>query len=188
MSLLRTTSPADDAASASLPRVLVSACLLGRPVRYDGRGASRVHPVLARWQAEGRVVAVCPEMAGGMPAPRPPAEITRGDGGARVIAGLARVVDVTGADVTTPFVAGARAALEAARQHGIALAVLKEGSPSCGSGYIYDGSFSGQRLPGQGVTAALLADAGLRVFSEHEFDTADAMLASESASTPTPGR
>ncbi|OZI55319.1 purine-nucleoside phosphorylase [Bordetella genomosp. 5] len=158
-------------------RVLVSACLLGRPVRYDGRGAPRVHPVLARWQAEGRVVAICPEMAGGLPTPRPPAEITHGDGGARVLDGLARVIDITGADVTTPFVNGAQAALDAARQHGVTLAVLKEGSPSCGSGYIYDGSFSGQRLAGQGVTAALLAAAGVRVFSEQEFDAADAAAA-----------
>ena len=162
-------------------RVLVSACLLGRPVRYDGRGAPRVHPVLARWQAEGRVVAICPEMAGGLPTPRPPAEITHGDGGARVLDGLARVIDITGADVTTPFVTGAQAALDAARQHGITLAVLKEGSPSCGSGYIYDGSFSGQRLAGQGVTAALLAAAGVRVFSEQEFDAADAAAADAAA-------
>ncbi|MFJ1299952.1 DUF523 domain-containing protein [Pseudomonadota bacterium AL_CKDN230030165-1A_HGKHYDSX7] len=171
-------------APASPALVLVSACLLGRPVRYDGRGAPRVHPVLARWQAEGRVVAICPEMAGGMPTPRPPAEITHGDGGARVLAGLARIVDVTGADVTQPFVAGAHAALEAAQRHGIALAVLKEGSPSCGSGYIYDGSFSAQRVGGQGVTAALLTEAGVQVFSEHEFDAADAALAAATAIAP----
>ncbi|MFJ1057095.1 2-thiouracil desulfurase family protein, partial [Bordetella bronchiseptica] len=62
--------------------VLVSACLLGRPVRYDGRDAATGHPVLARWQAERRVVAVCPEVAGGLPTPRPPAEIAAGAGGA----------------------------------------------------------------------------------------------------------
>ncbi|OZI69359.1 DUF523 domain-containing protein [Bordetella genomosp. 1] len=164
---------------SDLAPVLVSACLLGRPVRYNGTGAPQGHPVLARWQAEGRVVAVCPEVAGGMPTPRPPAEITRGAGGASVLGGRARVVDATGADVTAPFVCGAQAALAAAQRRGIAVAVLKEGSPSCGSGYIYDGAFDGTRVPGVGVTAALLAGAGVQVFSEHQFDAADAALAAQ---------
>ncbi|MDF8361658.1 DUF523 domain-containing protein [Achromobacter anxifer] len=156
--------------------VLISSCLLGNPVRYDGRGAAHDHAVLARWRGEGRVVAVCPEMAGGMPVPRPPAEIEPGSDAGAVLAGRARVVAVSGEDVTQPFVHGAQAALDAARMRGIGIAVLKEGSPSCGSGYVYDGHFAGRRQPGVGVTAELLARAGLRVFSEHQWQEAQDCL------------
>ncbi len=157
--------------------VLVSACLLGKPVRYDGRAVPAHHAVLAGWLDAGRVVSVCPEVAGGLPIPRPPAEIEPGADAAAVLAGRARVMAVSGEDATLPFVSGAHEALAAARKQGIRIAVLKEGSPSCGSGYVYDGSFSGVKQPGVGVTARLLADAGLRVFSEHQWQEADACLA-----------
>ncbi|MFY3934341.1 DUF523 domain-containing protein [Achromobacter xylosoxidans] len=157
--------------------VLVSACLLGHPVRYDGRSVLGGHDVLARWLDAGRVVSVCPEVAGGLPIPRPPAEIEPGADATAVLSGRARVMTVSGEDATRPFVDGAQQALEAVRRRGIRIAVLKEGSPSCGSGYVYDGSFSGQRQAGVGVTARLLADAGLRVFSEHQWAEADACLA-----------
>lgn len=157
--------------------VLVSSCLLGNPVRYDGRGVSHDNPVLARWRDEGRVVVVCPEMAGGMPVPRPPAEIEPAADAAAVLAGRARVVAVSGENVTAPFVQGAQAALATARKHAIGIAVLKEGSPSCGSGYVYDGYFAGRRQPGVGVTAELLARAGLRVFSEKQWQEAQDCLA-----------
>jgi uncharacterized protein YbbK (DUF523 family) len=152
--------------------VLVSACLLGTPVRYDGAHKRSASDVLQRWLAEGRVVAVCPEVAGGLPVPRPPAEIAGGAGGAAVLAGLARVVDPAANDLTMAFVSGARQALEQARSRGIRIAVLKEGSPSCGSQLIHDGSFSAARVQGRGVTAALLASAGVRVFSEEQFEEA----------------
>lgn len=157
--------------------VLISSCLLGNPVRYDGRGVPHDHAVLARWLQEGRVVAVCPEVAGGMPIPRPPAEIEPGKDAASVLSGDARVVAVTGEDVTVPFVRGARAALAAAQARGIRLAVLKEGSPSCGSGYVYDGHFASRRQVGIGVTAELLRRAGVHVFSEHQWAEAGALLA-----------
>jgi len=156
--------------------VLVSSCLLGNPVRYDGRAVPRGDAVLSRWLEEGRVVAVCPEMAGGLPVPRPPAEIEPGRDADAVLAGLARVMAVTGDDVTAPFVRGAREALATARERGIRVAVLKEGSPSCGGNYVYDGHFAGQRLPGAGVTAQLLRSAGLQVFSEHQWAEARACL------------
>lgn len=146
-------------------------------MRYDGRGVAQGGAVLTRWLAEGRVVAVCPEVAGGMPIPRPPAEIEPGRGAASVLAGHARVVAVTGDDVTAPFVHGAREALAAAQARGIRIAVLKEGSPSCGSAYVYDGHFAGRRQPGLGVTAQLLRGAGLYVFSEHQWAEAAAFLA-----------
>lgn len=157
--------------------VLVSACLLGKPVRYDGRAVPNDHTVLTDWLEGGRVVPVCPEVAGGMPVPRPPAEIQPGASAAAVLAGRARVMAVSGDDATLPFVTGAHEALAAARKHGIRIAVLKEGSPSCGSGYVYDGNFSGVKQPGVGVTAQLLADAGLRVFSERQWHEAQACLA-----------
>ncbi|MGV2866122.1 DUF523 domain-containing protein [Achromobacter sp. ESBL13] len=157
--------------------VLISSCLLGNPVRYDGRGVPHGDAVLARWRDEGRVVPVCPEVAGGMPVPRPPAEIEPGKRAADVLASGARVIAVTGQDVTVPFVQGGHAALALAGQHGIRLAVLKEGSPSCGSGYVYDGHFAGKRQPGVGVTAELLRRAGVRVFSEKQWDEAQAWLA-----------
>ncbi|QII87169.1 DUF523 domain-containing protein [Bordetella hinzii] len=157
-------------------RVLVSACLLGQPVRYDGRDAARPHPILQRWADEDRIVALCPEVAGSLPIPRPPAEIEPGADGRAVWQGLARVRQRDGGDVSAAFLAGARQALELAARHDIAVAVLKEGSPSCGSGYIHDGRFQGGRVAAMGVTAACLAQAGLAVFSEHQLEAADACL------------
>lgn len=156
--------------------VLVSACLIGSPVRYDGVHKRSGSGVLQDWLREGRVVPVCPEVAGGLPVPRPPAEIAGGAGGAAVLAGLAKVVDPGANDLAAEFIAGARCALAQARAKGVRIAVLKEGSPSCGSRHIHDGTFSATRVQGQGVTAALLASAGLRVFSEEQFEEAAEFL------------
>ncbi|MFE7565097.1 DUF523 domain-containing protein [Kitasatospora sp. NPDC057500] len=143
-------------------KVLVSACLAGVPCRYDGRAkAARVVDELV---AGGRAVVVCPEGAGGLPTPRPAAEIVGGDG-ADVLDGRARVVDATGADRTEEFTAGARAALAAAGAAGARRAVLMARSPSCGCGQVYDGTFGGTLRPGDGVTAALLRRAGIEVES-----------------------
>jgi len=155
-------------------KVLVSACLLGQPVRYDGRASG--HPdVLQRWQSEGRVVALCPEVAGGLPTPRPPAEILGGQGRA-VLDGEVRVVTVAGEDVSAQFLAGAQLALELVRRHGIRIAVLKSGSPSCGNLLTYDGTFSGTKVSGEGVTVALLRREGVQVFSELELEAAEQAL------------
>ncbi len=158
--------------------VLVSTCLIGSPVRYDGSHKRSGSEVLQRWLSEGRVVPVCPEVAGGLPVPRPPAEIAGGAGGAAVLAGWAKVVDPSANDLTAVFMAGAMHALDLARSKGIRIAVLKEGSPSCGSSQIHDGTFSAKRVHGQGVTAALLTSAGLHVFSEEQFDAASERLRS----------
>ncbi|MFW6053774.1 MAG: DUF523 domain-containing protein [Persicimonas sp.] len=155
--------------------VLVSACLLGRDVRYDGGHCASGHPVLQEWAADGRIAAFCPEVAGGLNTPRRPAEIVGGDGHA-VLDGLARVVDCDGVDVTEQFIAGAHSALHAATRARAKLAVLKSKSPSCGRRRIYDGSFSGTLTAGQGVTAALLSRHGIEVFDEHQFDEADALV------------
>ena len=157
-------------------KILVSACLLGRPVRYDGKGKPLGHPALARWQADGMVVGFCPEQAGGLPTPRPPAEIEAGMTGEDVLAGRARVLEVTGGDVTAEFIEGGEKAVAFARENGCTHALLIDGSPSCGSGFLYDGSFSGIRHPGEGVTAALLRRAGIAVFSDREIETLEAGL------------
>lgn len=152
-------------------RVLVSACLLGEKVRYSGADAECLHPVLAQWTAERRIVPFCPEVAGGLGVPRPAAEI-RGGTGVAVLDGAGRVVTAAGDDVSEAFLRGARLALERALAEGVRLAVLKEGSPSCGSGFVYDGSFTGAKQQGVGVTAALLQRNGIRVFSEQRLDEA----------------
>ena len=160
---------------AGKPAVLVSACLLGESVRYDGGERHCDHAILRRWLAEGRVVPTCPEVAGGLPVPRPAAEIT-GGGGLDVLAGLARVVDGAGNDCSAAFIDGARRVLVQAKAKGIRVAVLKEGSPSCGSSRIYDGTFSTRALAGAGVAAALLRQAGIAVFSEAQFAAADTLI------------
>jgi uncharacterized protein YbbK (DUF523 family) len=151
-------------------KVLVSACLLGDPVRYDGASKTVQHPVLTSWLAEGRIVRACPELAGGLAVPRPPAE-RRGAG----------IVTNRGEDVTAEFSRGAQLALELCRAHGITIAVLKEHSPSCGSQFINDGTFTKTRIPGAGLTTELLRANGVEVFNETQWDAA-ALRLSASAS------
>ncbi|MDM7978902.1 MAG: DUF523 domain-containing protein [Rhizobium sp.] len=160
------------------PKILISACLLGRPVRYDGKGKPLHDPLIGRWKTEGRLVGYCPEQAGGLPTPRPPAEIEGGKNGDDVLAGRARVLEVTGGDVTAEFIEGGRKAVAFARAQDCRFALLIDGSPSCGSGFIYDGSFSGTRHPGFGVTAALMRQAGIDVFSDLELDKLEAHIKS----------
>lgn len=146
-----------------MSRVLVSACLLGERVRYDGKDKRATHPLLQRWAEAGLIVPLCPEVAGGLGIPRPPAE-RRG----------ARIVTREGVDVTAAFEKGAQAALALCRQLGVRVAVLKEGSPSCGAHVIGDGSFSKTKIEGQGLTAEVLRRAGVQVFSEAELEAAEA--------------
>ena len=159
----------------SLPKLLVSACLLGNPVRYDGKSKPLDYAGLEQLQAEGRLLAFCPEMAGGLPVPRAPAEIVDGDGAA-VIAGRARVTTRDGVDVSEYFLNGAERALALCRQQQIVVAVLTESSPSCGSTTIYDGSFTRRSIDASGVTTALLRQHGIQVFSQHQLEAALAVL------------
>ncbi len=156
-------------------KVLVSACLIGERVRYNGEVMSHDSSILAHWQSQGLVVPFCPEVAAELSVPRPSAEITDGDG-ISVLRGYARVMNIDGQDVTEYFLDGAYKALDLVRSQGIKLAILKEGSPSCGSTYIYDGSFSGAHKPGKGVTVALLEEKDIRVFSGREISKAAAYL------------
>lgn len=145
--------------------VLVSACLAGRPCRYDGSGAT--DDVVSRLVAEGLAVLVCPEVDGGLGTPRPPAEIVGGDG-ADVLAGRAKVVTAEGIDVTEAYLKGARRAVESARRTGADSAILKARSPSCGCGEVYDGTFSRVLQQGDGVTAAMLKGEGIGVLTDEE--------------------
>ena len=155
----------------AVTKIIVSACLLGAPVRYNGTDKKTNHPILQRWVEEGLVVSVCPEVLGGLGTPRPPAEIVQIDGTRRVRAN-------TGRDVTAEFERGAREAIEQAVRHGARVAILKEGSPSCGSTYVYDGTFTATRVSGEGVTTAVLRAHGIRVFSETQLEAAAAFVAS----------
>lgn len=135
------------------PRILISACLLGVNCRYNGTGGELTQlPELMR---HAELVPVCPEILGGLPTPRPPAERVG-----------ARVVSCEGGDVSDAYARGARESLRLARLFGAKLALMKERSPSCGAGEIYDGSFSHTRVPGDGVAAALLKENGVEVYGE----------------------
>jgi len=161
-----------------MEKILVSACLLGHKVRYDGKAIDAQHVQLEEWQREGRLVPFCPEVAGGLAVPRPAAEILSGNG-ADVVAGRATVATRNGVDVSAAFLSGARQALASCQREIIRIAILKENSPSCGVHATHDGSFSGQLRNGPGVTAALLRQAGLRVFSEHEIRQVAELLGEE---------
>jgi uncharacterized protein YbbK (DUF523 family) len=140
-----------------MQKILVSACLLGEKVRYDGNHKQLNHEIFRRWEKEGRLIPLCPEMAGGLPAPRAPAEIN-GD----------KVLTVDGTDVSAAFHAGAKAALLLCHTHHIQMAILKARSPSCGNQQIYDGSFSSRLIQGQGITARLLSQSGIKIFNEEQ--------------------
>jgi uncharacterized protein YbbK (DUF523 family) len=157
-------------------RVLVSACLLGERVRYDGSVLKVDNFILSRWVDENRVISFCPEVAGGLPVPRQPAEIISGDATA-VLCGDTNVLDKNGVDISVNFIAGAHRALVAVRAHAIDVAVLKDGSPSCGSTYVYDGTFTGARVAGCGVSVALLKQNDVTVFNEQQFVQAAEYLA-----------
>ncbi|MED4782165.1 DUF523 domain-containing protein [Brevibacillus choshinensis] len=142
---------------------MISACLIGCECRYDQK--SCLDQELEQLLREGKVIPVCPEQLGGLPTPRPPAEIVGGDG-FDVLDGNARIVDQKGNDVTEEFLMGAQQALKLAQTIGATSAILKENSPSCGSTFVYDGTFSGKKVTGTGVTAALFRRNGIDVESE----------------------
>lgn len=147
--------------------VIVSACLAGVECTYKAEGKTR--PWAVSLVAQGRAVLVCPEVAGGLPIPRPEAEIDGGDGG-DVLDGRAAVRDVNGVDVTDAYRRGAQIAVVAARRSGATLAVLKARSPSCGCGAIYDGTFGEILRSGDGVAAAALKREGLKTISDEEIE------------------
>lgn len=159
-----------------MQKILISACLIGQKVRYHGKDALCHHKILEKWQQEGRLIAVCPEVSAGLPVPRPSCEIQGSDGGLAVLAGKSRVVSHNGIDRTDAFLAGAKKTLQIAKAHNIQFAVLKSNSPSCGNTTIYDGTYTSKIMPGMGVTAALLTQNGLSVYNENQIDEAENFL------------
>lgn len=146
---------------------MISSCLTGSLVRYDGRRVPLDDEWVSGLLKSGICRAVCPEVDAGMSIPRPPAQILGGDG-YDVLSGRARVMDEKGRDVTSFFVRGAELSLSIVKKAGIQIALMKEKSPSCGSRRVYDGSFSSRLIDGVGVTTAILRENGVLVFSENE--------------------
>jgi uncharacterized protein YbbK (DUF523 family) len=157
--------------------ILISSCLLGNPVRYNGTGFLMDHQLIQQWQKENRLIAICPEVAGGMSVPRAPAEISNGDG-ATILLRRSTVINENQQDVTEEFILGAKQALSLALENNCVVAILTEHSPSCGSTTIYDGSFSDSKKEGQGVTSALLEQQHIRIFNQHQIDLVDNYLES----------
>lgn len=160
-------------------KILLSACLAGFKVRYNGSDKPLNDITLLRWRNQGRLVVCCPELAAGFATPRPSAEIVPMANGAAVIARQARVMESSGGDVTEQYLFGAHLALATAHRHGCRFALLTDGSPSCGSLFIHDGTFSGQTKTGSGVTAELLRQHGIDVFSDRQLGALIARVAYE---------
>lgn len=139
-----------------MENLLISACLLGVECKYSGGSNALPEETIEKLRTRYRLIPVCPETAGGLPTPRDPSE-RLGE----------RVVSCRGADVTAQLKKGAEAALTLARRYGCTTALMKEHSPSCGSGLIYDGSFSGKLVKGDGCAAELLKAAGVSVVGEN---------------------
>lgn len=137
--------------------IIASACLLGVKCRYDGAHTRREE--LTRLLTRYTLITVCPEVMGGLPVPRPPVEIVGG-----------RAVTKEGEDRTARFKLGAQKILALAKKYNVKKALLKAHSPSCGCGRIYDGTFTGKLVPGNGITADLLEQNGITVFTEQEHD------------------
>lgn len=138
-------------------KILVSACLLGENCKYSG-GNNKCDEIIELGKKH-KLIPICPECFGGLPIPRVPSEIKNG-----------RVYAKTGENLTDEFNDGAEKALYVAEESGCQLAILKERSPSCGFGEIYDGSFSGKTIRGNGITAQLLYDHGIVILGETKIE------------------
>jgi len=136
---------------------LVSACLCGEKCRYDGKVFISEH--IKQLVVEEKAIMVCPEVLGGMSVPRLPCEI-KDD----------KVLNTNNENKTDRFMNGAKKVLELAKKYDITKAILKEKSPSCGSKYIYDGSFKRELIPGEGLTTKLLRENGIQVISDESFN------------------
>lgn len=146
--------------------IVISACLAGIACRYDGNDnlVTKIQELLKQEET----TLICPEVLGGLPTPRTPAEIVGGNGD-DVLDGTAKVIDQNGNDVTEIFIAGAYKALHQIKDLNPKYIILKERSPSCGSSIIYTGEFNGQKQDGYGVTTALFRRHGFTVISEDDF-------------------
>ncbi|HDN2513504.1 TPA: DUF523 domain-containing protein [Providencia rettgeri] len=144
--------------------IAVSSCLLGFCVRYDGK--HQLYTPLKQLYDAGKVISICPEVFGGLPTPRTPAEIMGGNGN-DVLLGQAKVIDSESVDLTEAFIEGAKIALKKIQDLNIHFVVLKANSPSCGSQQIYSGEFNGSLKDGMGVCAALFRQNGIQILDEN---------------------
>ena len=151
-------------------QILISPCRLGIRTRWDG-GCEEIEELI-HFVKSGQAVFLCPEQSGGLTTPREPAEIERGKTAKEVLKGEARVLTITGKDVTEQFVAGGQLILEFCRRVGIEAAILKADSPSCGSKRTYDGTFTDTKIAGKGTTAEMLEQNGIKVYNEKNFRSA----------------
>ena len=142
-----------------MERLLISACFLGKNCKYSGGNNALPEETIEKLRTRYRLIPVCPETAGGLPIPREPSERLHGI-----------VIGKSGRDVTAEFDKGAETALALARRFGCKTALMKERSPSCGSGAIYDGTFTGKVIPGDGVASEKLRAAGLSLYGESEIE------------------
>ncbi|MCX7745441.1 MAG: DUF523 domain-containing protein [Clostridia bacterium] len=145
--------------------IIVSACLAGVNCKYNG--GNNVNEYVRKLVAQGKAIPVCPEQLGGFGTPRLTTEISGGTG-AEVLDGICKVIRKTGEDVAEGFIRGAYEVLKIAETVGAKKAIMKSKSPSCGFGKIYDGSFSGNLIDGNGVTAELLKRKGIEVVTERD--------------------
>ena len=141
-----------------MEKILISACLIGDKTRYDGK--SNYHPLIKELLQKYELVPFCSEVEGGLSVPRLPSEIQKD-----------RVINSKGKDVTKNYIDGAKKALMICQYLDIKIAILKDGSPACGINEIHDGSFSGKKIKGMGITASLLSKNGIKVISENEIET-----------------
>jgi len=148
-------------------KILISACLVGINCRYNAQ--SKTSPELLALLKDGSAIFMCPEQLGGLPTPREAAEIEFGKSASDVINGTGKVLTKTGIDITAQFLMDAHATLKLCKELNINVAFLKAMSPSCGSTLIYDGTFSGNKTSGNGITAELLIQNGIEVYDENTF-------------------
>jgi uncharacterized protein YbbK (DUF523 family) len=141
------------------PKILISACLVGEKVKYDGGDNLISHPILQKWQEEGILIPLCPEVLGGLEVPRLPCEVVHKSG---------KVINQKGEDVTLIFEKGALETLKIVQENNVTMAILKARSPSCGKGMIYDGTFTGTKVEDSGFTCKFLENNGIVVFNEEE--------------------
>ena len=144
---------------------LISACLCGVNCKYNG--LNNYNAICDKLLASGKAILVCPEQLGGLPTPRIPSEII-GESSNILNYNNGSVIDKNGNDVTPQFVKGAKETLQIAKKLNIKKAILKDGSPSCGVNYIYDGNFNGTKIKGMGLTAQLLKESSIDIISELE--------------------
>ncbi len=149
------------------PFILISACLLGEKVRYDAKDLLLEDEIISQWVKRGALISICPEIAGGLKTPRPPAEIQH------LPDKSIKVISISNQDVTESFLIGAKLALNTCQQQNIQMAILTEGSPSCGSSLINDGHFSKNKISGEGITTRLLRQNGIKVFNQHQLSQAN---------------